>query len=256
MNTDIRCKSFYDCHCHILPGLDDGARSLKETEKLLQKEFSEGVRTIIATPHFRPSRWKKNADQTNTALRQTRNVAKKINPYLRVYLWNEAYWEDGLMYYLKKGDCITAGDGYVLIENRPDCNEAALYRMAELLNANNYIPVFAHIERYQVVRRKKEIVDNLKNVGAWIQVNSTSISGKNGFLTEIFCRKLLKDRKIDLIGTDSHRVDFRPPEFRKCADYIKKSTSRAYFNMLMKENPRKLLTRKKRYDTDTKTTML
>ena len=130
MNTDIRSKSFYDCHCHILPGLDDGARSLKETEKLLQKEYSEGVRTIIATPHFRPSRWKQNADQINIALRQTRNVAKKVNPYLRVYLWNEAYWEDGLMYYLKKGDCITAGDGYVLIENRPDCNEAALYRMA------------------------------------------------------------------------------------------------------------------------------
>lgn len=257
MNVDIRTRKFYDCHCHILPGLDDGARSLKETKQLLRREYMEGIRTIIATPHFQPSRWKQSTDRRDMVFQQTRCLAKQIDPNFRIYLWNEAYWEDGLIYYLKNGDCRSIGDGYILIENRPDSDEDTLYRMADILTANNYIPVFAHIERYHVVRKRKKIVDNLKKAGAWIQVNSDSITGKNGFRTAMFCRMMLKNKKIDLLGTDSHRVDFRPPEFRNCTEYIKKNTSREYFKLLMNENPRKLLKKEEVYDGDQrKTTMV
>ena len=232
---------FYDCHCHILPGLDDGARSLEETKRLLLQEYAEGVRTVIATPHFRPFRWKQSRAQVTQALLAARRLAAQIDPDFQIYLWNEAYWEDGLIYHLNNGTCRTAGDGYVLVEGRPDSNEELFYRITELLIINNYTPVFAHIERYQMLRRKKTVIDKLKNAGAWIQVNADSITGKNGFATAVFCRRLLKKEKIDLIGTDCHRMDFRPPRFRECAEYIQRNTSQAYFDLLVKENPQKLL---------------
>ena len=46
-------KGIYDIHCHIVPGVDDGAKDLKTSVRMLQKEYDDGVRNIIATPHFR-----------------------------------------------------------------------------------------------------------------------------------------------------------------------------------------------------------
>lgn len=253
MKTEVVNQIFYDCHCHILPGLDDGARNLEETKQLLLREYAEGIRTIIATPHFRPSQWKQNAVLVNEAFLQTRRLAAHMTPDLNIYLWNEAYWEDGLIYHFKNGDCKTLGNGYVLVESNPNCSEETLYRMVELLTLNNYTPVFAHIERYQVVKKKRGIIDNLKDAGAWIQVDSDSIAGKNGFFTAVFCRKLLKKQKIDLIGTDCHRIDFRPPEFRQCVKYIQENTSQDYFNLLMQEKPEKLLKREKYHASDATT---
>ena len=45
-------KGIYDIHCHIVPGVDDGATDIEETGKLLRMEYEQGVRTIIATPSF------------------------------------------------------------------------------------------------------------------------------------------------------------------------------------------------------------
>lgn len=241
MKVNTPCSFFYDCHCHILPGLDDGSRNGGETYRLLQMMYAEGIRTVIATPHFRLSKWKNSYDAVSKAFLQTQDLARRIDPKFRIYLWNEAFWEDGLIYHLQHGNCRVLGKGYVLVECETDSTEDTLRNMQEILCANGYIPVFAHIERYQVVRKKKEIVDELKEAGAWIQVNSDSITGKNGYFTARFCRKLLKQEKIDLIGTDCHRTDFRPPQFRKCADYILKNTSKDYYKLLMKKHPRKLL---------------
>ena len=256
MKSDTEYIGLYDCHCHILPGLDDGSRSLEETERLLRQEHAQGVRTVIATPHFRPSRWRQDTDRLHMALQQTRRLARQIDPQLRVYLWNEAYWEDGLIYHLKNGDCRTAGDGCVLVETRPDCSEDTLYQMARLLTANDYTPVFAHIERYRALRENRKMIDELREQGAWMQVNSDSIAGNNGFFTAMFCRRLLKERKIDLIGTDCHRVDFRPPNFRECVEYLRRHTGRDYFDWLMREQPWKLLKKEEYNAASTTTTML
>ncbi len=255
MSADVENSIFYDCHCHILPGIDDGSRSMEETKLLLQQEYDEGIRVIIATPHFRPSRRTVSDDQIHKALQQTRRLAAQISSDLKIYLWNEAYWEGGLIYHLKQGNCKTVGEGCVLIEDEPGCSEDTIHRMIELLTANSFIPVLAHIERYPVIRKKPGMIDELKNAGAWIQVNTDSITGRNGLLTAMFCRKLLKNQKIDLLGTDCHRVDYRPPEFRKCIEYIRKNTSRNYFNRLMKENPGKLLKEEMYYAADATTKM-
>lgn len=239
--NDKRYPYWIDSHSHILPGLDDGARNFEETEYLLRQAFAEGIRTVIATPHFRPSYWKNTQIQVGEVFEKTRRLAMKISRQLQIYLWNEVYWEEEIIYHLRNGNCRVVGEGFVLIENRPDSSKNTLYEMAELLIANNYTPVFAHVERYQAVRRERKIIEKLKEKGAWIQINTDSMMGKNGFCTAAFCKYLLKYEKIDLLGTDCHCRDFRSPEFRKCIEYVRKNTNQEYFNRLMKNNPCELL---------------
>ena len=56
-------KGIYDIHCHIVPGVDDGAKDLKTSVRMLQKEYDDGVRNIIATPHFRYDMFEPSLEQ-------------------------------------------------------------------------------------------------------------------------------------------------------------------------------------------------
>ena len=255
MNAKTTDPWYYDCHCHILPGVDDGARNLEETWQLLRMEYDQGVRTILATPHFHPKRYGVHPERLEYALEQTRELARRMDPQFQIHLWNEAYWEGGLIYHLNQNLCRTAGDRYVLIESRYDDSEETLLRMVEILQANDYNPVFAHIERYSAVRRHPQLIDTLRQRGAWIQVNGDSLMGRNGFFTAVFCRTLLRQEKIDLIGTDCHRTDFRPPRFQDCARYLQRHTRSGYYDLLMREHPQQLLEKEQQYDADKQTSL-
>lgn len=100
--NDKRYPYWIDSHSHILPGLDDGARNFEETEYLLRQAYAEGIRTVIATPHFRPSYWKNTQIQVGEVFEKTRRLAMKISRQLQIYLWNEVYWEEEIIYHLRK----------------------------------------------------------------------------------------------------------------------------------------------------------
>ena len=65
-------KGIYDIHCHIVPGVDDGAKDLKTSVRMLQKEYDDGVRNIIATPHFRYDMFEPSLEQVKKDRKSTR----------------------------------------------------------------------------------------------------------------------------------------------------------------------------------------
>ena len=79
-------KGIYDIHCHIVPGVDDGATDIGETVKLLRMEYEQGVRTVIATPHFRFRMFETPAEKVREQFRLVEKAASEISPDLHVYL--------------------------------------------------------------------------------------------------------------------------------------------------------------------------
>ena len=77
-------ERFVDMHCHVLPEVDDGAQSLEETRKMLQTAYDEGIRYIIATPHYHPRRGRKPPHILRRQLRLVRSEAEKISGRLRI----------------------------------------------------------------------------------------------------------------------------------------------------------------------------
>ena len=232
-----------DIHCHILPGVDDGAKDTQETEKMLRIAYNEGIRCIIATPHYhggmKPEVWKKR----RAALASTIAMAKEISPDLHIISGAEIYYSQEAVEDLMMGDVWTLNASkYVLIEFATYVEFTYIRQAVQTLQYNGYLPILAHIERYDALLIE-ENVEELVRMGAYIQVNAGSVIGRDGRDIKKYLLQLLKKRYIHFIGTDAHGSAHRRPLMKKCAAYIEKKTDKTYRRQVCLENARKIVRR-------------
>ena len=113
-------ECYIDMHCHILPGVDDGAKDLAETKKMLEIAYAEGIRCIIATPHHHPHRGKASVENLRERAKLVREAAHEIDERFRVYLGTEVYFGQDVADKLKEGKILSMNRReYVLVEFPP-----------------------------------------------------------------------------------------------------------------------------------------
>ena len=111
---------FIDMHCHILPGVDDGAQSMEDTIRMLQIAHDEGIRYIIATPHHHPKRGKEAPEILREQIKKVRLEARKIDEKMKIFLGTEIYFGQDVPAKLKERQILTMnGSGTVLVEFSP-----------------------------------------------------------------------------------------------------------------------------------------
>ena len=210
-------KGLYDIHCHILPGVDDGARNMEESLWMLNKEYQEGVRHVILTPHFRYDMFEPHMNIVTRQFMQLRRAAMNIGDEgMRLYLGCELHSSMDMVECLKKGRRLTlAGSRYVLVEFSNGDEKNYIEERVRSLLMNGFIPIIAHVERYKATRNDIGFLTELKDMGAHIQVNADTISGQDGFGAKTFARKVMKHRLLDYVASDGHRKTERIPEIGK-----------------------------------------
>jgi len=215
----------YDIHSHILPEVDDGARSLKETKAMLEMAYQQGIRGIIATPHYHGRLDPSIFELWRRAYRRTEKAARAIADDLMIYQGAEIYYDAAILSVLKQGAPITlANSSYVLLEFPYEIDFTYLSFAVNELRYQGYYPILAHIERYQVLRNSDNVV-KLREYGAHMQINAAAlISG--GFVLRGYLLKLIKKGLIDVIGTDMHNTTTRPAFVSKCANILDKKVGK------------------------------
>ena len=219
-------KGLYDIHCHILPGVDDGARNMEESLWMLNKEYQEGVRHVILTPHFRYDMFEPHMNIVTRQFMQLRRAAMNIGDEgMRLYLGCELHSSMDMVECLKKGRRLTlAGSRYVLVEFSNGDEKNYIEERVRSLLMNGFIPIIAHVERYKATRNDIGFLTELKDMGAHIQVNADTISGQDGFGAKTFARKVMKHGLLDFVGSDGHRKTERIPEIGKCVAKMEKTS--------------------------------
>ena len=107
----------------------------------------------------------------------------------------------------------------------------------ELVKAG-FRPIIAHVERYHsVVKNGLDFIDELRDMGAYIQMNADSIIGEDGFMIKRFCKKVIKEEMLDFVGSDGHDLARRTPHIGKCYDKIEKMMGTDYADMIFISNP-------------------
>ena len=231
----------YDIHCHLLPGVDDGAKSLEESKWLLRKEYEDGVRNIIVTPHFRYKMFEPSLETVKRQFLRLQQAAEEVAGDLTLYLGCELHSSMDMVSCLRKGERLTmAGSRYVLVEFSYGDEKAYIKERVQQLKLNGYNPIVAHEERYKATRGDLHFVDELKDLGAYIQVNADTISGKDGFGVKRFAKKLMKQDLLDFVGTDGHRKTERTPDMGKCYLQMVKTMGEDYTREILVKNPRKI----------------
>ena len=231
----------FDIHCHILPGVDDGARSEDSTKRMLKIAAKEGTGAIVATPHFTCGMREGNKQDIVQKYKMVSEWWREYSPKKQFFLGNELFYSEGIVEALRQGDALTMnGTKYVLVEFPTYIDFRSLKKGVQTLLYAGYYPIIAHIERYECMG-KKENVQELIDIGAYMQVNASAVLGKHGFLKKLYVMKLLRQSLVHFVATDAHGASRRAPEMRECAIYLKKKLGGEMARQILERNPMKML---------------
>lgn len=198
-------EGFIDIHNHILPGIDDGAKNVKESIALI-KGFGEfGVTDFICTPHIMENYYPNNPTTINNALSLLQNELE-INHlnHVTVDVAAEHMIDSGFEKLIDDHTIMPLAKSYLLIEMsflQPSLNfDTAVNKIKD----NGLFPIFAHPERYAYLHNRLNEYKKLKEKGLLFQLNLLSLTGYYGKQTNLTALKLLENGLFDFLATDVH----------------------------------------------------
>ena len=226
-----------DIHNHIVYGVDDGARDIDESLKMVGLYQKAGFDQIIATSHYDRSRYMVDAHEIKEKVEILNEEISKQGIDFKIYPGHEIQVELDMIKKLKNGELLTLnGSKYVLCElsfvNKPNFLKDLFYNM----QLEGYIPIIAHAERYPYVEDHIEWLEDFIKAGALVQINYASIKSHADTT-----RELLQRNMVHIIGTDAHQSEWRSPYISAYKDEIEKIISKDKFDKLSTINPQKVI---------------
>jgi len=214
-----------DLHCHILPAVDDGARSLEESLSMCRMAFEDGCTAMVATPHQRRGEWW-NADRGDLERRAAELSAALAagGDGLRVFLGGEVHVDSEFLAeverYPASGILPLAGSRYLLVEFPWTYSESAAEELIYELAVAGWRPIVAHPEFIPWLAEEPERVARLVDQGAAVQVTAMSVTGEFGKRPQKSTQALLEADLVHFVASDSHDTRSRPPGLKRAHDWI------------------------------------
>lgn len=229
-----------DIHCHLLWGVDDGARTKEDSINMLDRAVEQGIKSIVLTPHYRHGMFKFPVDVIKKNFKELQSEADRRG--VNLYLGCEYHVNSSIVEYLQTGRCLTMADSdYVLSEYSYETTFREIKESVEELFSYAYIPVIAHVERYECFVKKPKLVEELRNKGAMIQVDANAVLGLEGREGKKCTKALLKNELVDIIASDSHDIYDRRNNMLACYEYVTKKYGEDMAYRTMVKNPRKII---------------
>lgn len=224
-----------DTHIHIIPEVDDGARSLLEAVEMLEMAKSEGVSEIIATPHF-----KEGLSLDSDVLEQYEKIhfeAERLG--VKLHLGNELYLcEEGVDALRDDHVYTMANSSYVLVElpfhHFYPFHEALIHQ----IQLRGFKIILAHIERYQIFRRQPAKLAAMMDKGIYGQMNARYVHERK---TRKQALKWIEKGYVHVIASDGHNTDKRPPKLGDAYETVAAKFGVGAAELLFKDNPRRII---------------
>ena len=200
---EIIPDGFIDIHSHILPGVDDGAKDLDESLKIIDKLKQIGFKKIIGTPHTYAGVYNNTTDSIEKSYTE---LIKNNKSNIKLDFASEYMLDESILEKAEKGSLLTIKKQHVLIEMSYHSAPIDLFQKIFTLKMNNYIPVLAHPERYRFFHYDFDKYLKLKKHGCKCQINLFSITGYYGKDVLNTANKLIKNNLVEYLGSDIHNI--------------------------------------------------
>jgi tyrosine-protein phosphatase YwqE len=196
-----------DMHSHLIPGIDDGSPSMDHTIAMLAKFEQMGFRKVITTPHILNNVHPNTPETILGGLAKVRAEIQRLGMSIEIEAAAEYYCDETFLPLIEQNNILSFGQNLVLMEFgflSPSQYEAqALFN----LQVAGYVPVIAHYERYPYYFGDFKKVDELRERNILIQVNLNSLTGHYGPGVKKMAEQLIKNKQVDFLGTDCHRME-------------------------------------------------
>lgn len=214
-----------DFHSHILPGVDDGSRSVEESLALLSRLQEQEVSTVIATPHFYADEQSVDAFLERRTAAYDRLMAQCPDTMPHIRLGAEVLYYNGISRLEGLERLCIEGTRVLLLELPfTRWSSTVVHEVLEIANTMDITVVLAHIERYQSYQRPG-VFDEFYRNGIWMQVNASYFADR---ATRRKALRQLRTGQIRLIGSDCHGLQNRPPRIQEATDVIAKKLGDAW----------------------------
>lgn len=213
-----------DLHSHLIPGIDDGCKTIEDSIEILQSLKRAGINKVITTPHIAKEFYPNTPEIIKNGLSDVRKALESNGIDIQLEAAAEYYMDEHFLEMLKNDEpLLTFGENLLLFEtpfyNKPRFFDEVIFEML----ARGFTPVFAHPERYQYCLENKELLVKLKERNVKLQVNTGSLIGYYSGSIKKMAQWMMKNQLIDYLGSDIHNRKHLKAfiKFRDSKDYQK-----------------------------------
>ena len=221
-------NGFADNHTHILPGVDDGAAGMPQALELVRMAWKNGTRTLFLTPHYR-GKFKESPQWLRESFSMFSQMVREELPAMKLVLGSEVHYEAEMPERIQQKQVLSINDSqYLLLEFRGSSLRSQIIAGVSEVIRCGFIPIIAHVERYQEFLTDDSLVPEVLEKGALVQLNADSVMGQNGLRVKKFCHRMLKEQMVHFIASDAHDTRKRPPLLRDCFLRVHKKYGEEY----------------------------
>lgn len=195
-----------DLHSHLIPGIDDGSKSMEMTIDLLKRFVALGYKKVVTTPHVMSDYYKNTPEIILGGLEKVRVAIAKENLPIEIEAAAEYYLDFHLRELIKEKKLLTFGDNYVLFELSFTAEPPGVQDMIFEMVMEGYKPILAHVERYPFYFDDFALLEDLKERGCVLQLNLNSLSGQYGPQVKKMAEQVIDRDLIDVVGSDCHHM--------------------------------------------------
>jgi len=195
-----------DVHSHLIPGIDDGAKSLDDSIQLIVGLQNLGYKKIITTPHIMYDFYRNDKKNILSGLDRLREALKLHRIDMELEAAAEYYLDDHFEKLIENKDLLTFGKNLVLFELSFFEEPRLLNKLIFEMQLNEYQPVLAHPERYTYWHKNLSKYSELHDKGVLLQVNLGSLNGHYGPEVQKVAEYLVNENLVSLLGSDTHHL--------------------------------------------------
>lgn len=221
-----------DLHCHLLPGIDDGSKSMEVSLRLAREATANGVTHALLTPHHMNGHY---VNHKVDVIRQTKEFQEQLKRHdipLTVFPGQEVRINGNLLDALNQDDILFAdtGNRYLMLEFPDDDVPHYTNQMIFGLQQRGIVPVIVHPERNTKIMAQPDLIYQLLEKGCLSQITASSYVGTFGKKVENFSRQLIEAGQGYVFASDAHDLPGRKYEMRQAFEKLKLEFSDEFVN--------------------------
>ncbi len=198
-----------DIHSHLLPGLDDGVKTLEESWQIIQRFEDLGYKKLITTPHVMNDFYRNTTLGIKNKRDELISFLNEKNSPIQIEAAAEYYLDESLIQAVDNQEkLMTFGQQYLLFETNFLTEPYQLKDFIFKVTTQRYKPVFAHPERYEYLNKNFEKLEDLRNRGVLFQLNILSLVGFYSAPIQKMAEHMIDKGWVDFIGSDCHNEHY------------------------------------------------
>lgn len=231
-----------DLHCHILPGIDDGAPDVATSLAMARAALADGISITVCSPHILPGVYDNTAQNIEARVLELRKVFEQEGVPLLLAVGADVHLMPDLPRSLRERTIPTIGGSrYFLLEPPNNVMPPRIEEVAFNLIMAGFVPILTHPERLRWIETHYSCIRALFDIGVWMQVTAGSLTGDFGRRTRYWTERMLDEGIVHIIATDAHDVKRRPPRLSAAVELAERRVGRISARRMVEDLPAAVL---------------